>query len=265
MSEKLSISVHILTFNSAETVEKALQSVQNCSDILVIDGGSTDDTVAIAKRYGARVIPQGSEDEQGKPITDFSVVRNAALRETGQSWILSLDSDEYISPELIEEMRAAVSGEPTAYYIPRKYVLADGRIVEHATTYPNERLYFFHRSTVEGWVKPVHERPQLRKGAKTKHFKGASLAPIGSAEEYKERNLRYLAIEAQKSAGKGWGHWFVHRVLHTLRSRLIALVRLILIWIIPHKGTRMPPKQELLRFWYGWKLIVATRPRTSSQ
>ena len=70
MSNKLPISVHVLTFNSAETLERALLTVQNCREILIIDGGSTDGTIEVAENYGAKIIPQGSE--QGKPISNFS-------------------------------------------------------------------------------------------------------------------------------------------------------------------------------------------------
>lgn len=260
MSEKLPISVHILTFNSAATVERALKSALGFKEIIVLDGGSTDGTLAIAKKYDAIVLPQGPQEEQGKRIEDFSAVRNRALAASTQPWILALDSDEYLSQELRSELPKAVSGSPAAYYVPRKYVLADGRVVDYATTYPNERLYFFHRDAVTGWVKPVHERPQIREGMPVKRFKGASLAPLGTPEEYREKNLRYLQIEVKKSVGKSWGNWLVHRVLHTLRSRLIALARLALIWLVPRRGVRLPLRQELLRFWYGWKLIVATCP-----
>jgi glycosyltransferase involved in cell wall biosynthesis len=260
MSEKLPISVHILTLNSADTVEKALQSAEGCAEILVIDGGSTDGTLEIAQKYGATVLPQGPESTQGKRIEDFSAVRNIALRASTQPWVLALDSDEYLSQEILSELPKVVSGSPAAYYVPRKYVLADGRVVDYATTYPNERLYLFHRDAVQQWIKPVHERPQVREGMPTKRLKGASLAPLSPIEEYKEKNLRYLQIEVKKSAGKGWGNWFIHRVLHTLRSRLIALIRLSLIWLVPRKGVRLPLRQELLRFWYGWKLICATCP-----
>ncbi|PIQ76808.1 hypothetical protein COU78_00715 [Candidatus Peregrinibacteria bacterium CG10_big_fil_rev_8_21_14_0_10_49_24] len=260
MSEKLPISAHILTFNSAATVERALKSAQNCAEIIVVDGGSTDGTFDIAKKYGATVLPQGPKDSQGKRIEDFSAVRNIALLASTQPWVLALDSDEYLSQELQHELSKAASSTPAAYYVPRKYVLGDGRVVDHATTYPNERLYFFHRDAVKEWVKPVHERPQIREGIPVKRLKGASLAPLGTLEEYKEKNLRYLQIEVKKSAGKGWGNWILHRVLHTLRSRLIALVRLALIWLLPRRGVRLPLRQELLRFWYGWKLIVATCP-----
>ena len=57
MSEKLQISVHILTFNSAKTLSEALKSVKDVAEILVIDGGSADATLKIAQEQGARVLP----------------------------------------------------------------------------------------------------------------------------------------------------------------------------------------------------------------
>lgn len=262
MNEKLPISVHILTFNSAKTLERTLKSVTNCAEILLIDGGSTDGTLEIASRFGCVVVPQGTAEEQGKPVIDFSIARNQGLKYAKQPWILSVDSDEYISSELQQELSDVIASqpEPAAYLLPRRYVLENGTVVMHATTYPNERLYFFHRDVVSRWIKPVHERPELKPDTPIKRLKGASLAPIGTIEEYKEKNLRYLAIEAERDRGKGWMHWFRHRLLHTIRSRLIGLVRLLWIWLLPHGGKRLPLKHELMRFWYGWKLIVSTIP-----
>jgi len=254
---KLPISVHVLTWNSGATLKQALESVKDCEEILVLDGGSTDDTCDIAKEFGATIIQQ----EDKGPIENFAAVRNQVLAKANQPWVLALDSDEYISPELLDELREiSGSNEPTAYFIPRIYVLPDGRRVDHATTYPNKRLYFFHQDAVDQWIKPVHERPQLNAGIQTKDCKGPSLAPVGTAEEYRTKNLRYLKIEQGKSKGKGWGDWLIHRVLHTLRSRLIGLIKLLWIWLVPKKGVKMPLKLELARFWYGWKLIVATCP-----
>ncbi len=258
----LPVSVHILTWNSSKTLEQALQSVLPCAEKLIIDGGSTDDTLKIAEKYGAKVIAQRPDAEQGKALTDFSIARNQGLNAATQPWILALDSDEYASEELMEEVaRITQKDEQAVYYVPRKYVLEDGSIVEYATTYPNERMYFFHKDAVIQWVKPVHERIEVKAGMPVHHLKGASLAPIGTVEEYKLKNLRYLQIEIEKSKGKSVGHWFKHRLWHTFRSRMIALVKLILIWIIPRKGKRLPLKHELVRFWYGWKLIAATFPR----
>ncbi|MDA1209168.1 MAG: glycosyltransferase family 2 protein [bacterium] len=254
---KLPISVHILTWNSAATLKCALESVKDCEEIIVLDGGSTDTTCDIAKEYGATIIQQ----ENTGPIHDFAAVRNQVLARANQPWILSLDSDEYLSEELQLELKQITQNpQPLAYFIPRVYVLPDGRRVDYATTYPNKRLYFFHQDAIEQWIKPVHERPALQPGTKAIDCKGPSLAPLGSVEEYRAKNLRYLKIEKEKSKGKGWIDWLINRVFHTLRSRLIGLLRLLWIWCIPRKGVRMPLKLEIARFWYGWKLIVGTCP-----
>jgi hypothetical protein len=132
--------------------------------------------------------------------------------------------------------------------------------VEHATTYPNERIYFFHRDAITQWIKPVHERVELRGNVPTKHFQGPSLAPLGNLSDYTEKANRYLQIERERSRGKGWGHWLRHRLYHTFRSRTYAIVKLLWIWLIPRKGKRLPLSQELIRIWYGVKLVVITCP-----
>jgi hypothetical protein len=261
MSE-LPISVHILTWNSASTLRRALESVKHCRQILLIDGGSTDETAKIADEYDATIIAQ---PHPGKPIMDFAAARNEGLRHATEPWIFSLDSDEYASPALMEELGkiATECKESAAYLVLRKYVLPTGEAVGHASTYPNHRLYFFHRDAVTGWIKPVHERPALKPGAPIHLLRNACLAPIGTIEEYKAKNLRYIRIEAMQSAGKGWGYWLVHRLLHTLRSRAVALIRLLGIWLLPHRGKRLPLRYEMARFWYGWRLIVETAPGKS--
>lgn len=263
MSDAPPISVHILTWNAARTLGRALASVRGFQEILVIDGGSTDDTLAIASAAGARVIPQRSAEAQGKPLSDFSEARNRGLRETTLPWILVLDSDEVISPELREELARIARTEtvPAAYGIPRRYVLPNGSIITNATTYPNEHLYFFHRDAIDRWIKPVHERVLLKPAVPVKHLHGASLAPLLSLDEYKLKNRQYIAIEAEQSRGKGWCFWLVHRLLHTLRSRAIATGKLLWIWLLPHRGKRLPLRHEMLRYWYAWQLVRETMPR----
>jgi len=256
----LPISAHVLTLNAGRTLRRALASVRRCAEILVIDGGSTDDTLAIARECGARVIPQGTAP--GKRIEDFAAVRNRGLDAATQPWILALDSDEELSEELQQEIasltRTAVG--PAAYRVPRRYVLGNGTIIRHATTYPNERIYFFHRNAATRWMKPVHERIGLRDGIPVRHLKGTSLAPLGTVADYRKKAKLYLRIEKERSRGRGWGHWLRRRVFHTLRSRAFAFLKLLWIWLIPRKGKRLPLEQEMIRFWYGWRLIVETCP-----
>ncbi|HLD71797.1 MAG TPA: glycosyltransferase family 2 protein, partial [Candidatus Peribacteraceae bacterium] len=224
---KLPLSVHILTFQSEETLPRALGSVSEAREILVIDGGSTDRTVQIAEAAGALVVPQRPKEKQGTQTKDFSGARNVGLKSTSEEWILALDSDEYASEELMTEIRTIIAaGTKCACYIPRRYMLKDGRKVTHATTYPNERIYFFHRDTVKQWIKPVHERVELVRGTQTKHLKGASLAPLGSLQEYRRKNARYLTLEQARWKDATFGEWFVRVFLRTLKSRIIATIRL---------------------------------------
>jgi glycosyltransferase involved in cell wall biosynthesis len=257
MSDLIPISVHILTYNSGETLENALMSIKDCEEILVIDGGSTDNTLDLASKYNAKVI---SQETTGR-INDFSKVRNLALANTSKDWILALDSDEVATVELMESIKEAVKkNEIAAYNVTRKYTLNDGRVVDFASTYPNKRLYFFHKNAVSKWLKPVHERPELKESVPVYDLEGECLAPLGNNELYWKKNNSYLKLEREKSKNKGWKHWFINRLLHTTRSRAIATARIILIWGIPRKGVRLPLRYEIARLIYGIKLIVVTCP-----
>lgn len=262
MAEHLPLSVHILTRNSAATLPRALESLPPAAELLVADGGSTDETRTIAEGAGARLLHQPTAG----PITDFSAARSMLLQETTQPWVLVLDSDEELSPALREEIMAVIRNpatQPGAWWVPRRYRMPDGRIITHASTYPNARIYFFHRSVAERWIKPVHEKILLQPGTPIGWFHGWTIADLPTVAEFREKNLRYLRIEAQDAPSPSLLHWFRHRLLHTLRSRCIALIRLAWIWLLPHPGAvRLPLRHEALRFWYAWRLIVMTFPRS---
>jgi hypothetical protein len=112
---------------------------------------------------------------------------------------------------------------------------------------------------VREWIKPVHERPEVVPGTPVLHLRHASLAPLGTPADFRAKNERYLRIEAARDTG-GYATWLRRRVWHTLRSRLIAAVRLCGIWLIPRRGVRLPLRYELPRFGYGWRLIWVTCP-----
>ena len=269
MSKQLPVSVHILTWNSGKTLESALRSVEGCAEILVIDGGSTDDTLPIAERYGARTLPQRFPGAQGQPLMNFAAARTVGLEQATQTWILCLDSDEKMSSDAMEEISAIVNRTPSkpvpelaAYRVPRQYTLEDGTVVLRASTYPNERIYFFHRDAVERWEKPVHERVVLKPGTMLRRLHSGSLAPLPPLSVFYSKLNQYLRIEVQEAKGKGWELW-IRRVLRTLRGRAVASLRLIRIWVLPGNGARLPMSYEMARFWYSWKLIVMTCPLSS--
>lgn len=130
---KIPCSISILTFNSGATLRRCLDSVREFDDIVVCDGGSTDDTVSIANDYGCRIIYQDQcFKNPNNTIADFSGVRNQQLDAARFDWFMFIDSDEYISEGLVEEIREVVArdlSQPAIFMVPRKYV-RDGYVID---------------------------------------------------------------------------------------------------------------------------------------
>ena len=101
-AQPLPVSVVIPTLNEAPRIEAAIESVRWADEVLVADGGSTDDTAAIAARTGARVIPA--------PGRTVGQQRNAAIERARNEWILALDADERATEELRESLAELCNG-----------------------------------------------------------------------------------------------------------------------------------------------------------
>jgi glycosyltransferase involved in cell wall biosynthesis len=92
----LPLTLVVITYNEAKNIARCLDSVPFAAEKLVIDSGSTDDTVAVAQAHGARVVQQA--------WLGFGPQRNFATTQCSNEWILALDADEYLSPELAAEL-----------------------------------------------------------------------------------------------------------------------------------------------------------------
>ena len=90
------LTLVVMTYNEAKSIARCLDSVPFAGEKLVIDSGSTDNTVAIAQAHGARVVEQA--------WLGFGPQRNFATTQCSNAWILALDADEYLSPELAAEL-----------------------------------------------------------------------------------------------------------------------------------------------------------------
>ena len=127
----MSISVVILTLNEEVNLAGCLESVRWCDDVVVLDSFSSDATVEIAARYGARVVKRAFDD--------YASQRNHALSlEYRHSWLLMLDADERVPVELQREMQAAVSAATPAvalFRMRRKDHLF-GRWIRGSSGYP---------------------------------------------------------------------------------------------------------------------------------
>lgn len=171
MSKPITLSCILITKNAAETLARTLASVAELADeIIVADDCSTDETVAIAEIYGARVIhsPEPSEGKQ----------RVVSLNAARGKWVLCLDSDEVVSPELDTEIKTIIAasghvkaqGEtpakhhtPVGYFIPYTNFFL-GRPVRHGgESYQSLRL--FRRDSVTVDVQPIHATFVLTRGS----------------------------------------------------------------------------------------------------
>jgi glycosyltransferase involved in cell wall biosynthesis len=146
-----SLSVTVITKNEAANIEACLRSVPFADQVVVLDSGSTDDTVRIARSLGAEV--SINPDWQG-----FGVQKNRALALATSDWVLSLDADERLSPELQAEIRAVLDAPAfDAYSFPRLSSYC-GQYMHHSGWYPDRVTRLFRRQTAQFSDDLVHER-----------------------------------------------------------------------------------------------------------
>lgn len=254
MSTKIPCTVAILTRNSGSTLARALKSVVDFAEIIVCDGGSTDDTLAIAQTYGARVIPQDSQycDAQGR-LTHWAGVRNQTLSAASYQWFLFLDSDEYLSPQVVEEIRQASVGKAAAYWVPRKFEY-QGKIIDCAVTYPSVQMRFFSRHVTNRFIKEVHEKIELKESITPATLNAYMVVPLPErAEELHVKWCRYLSIEKERRAPTSFVQW-IRIATHELGVGGLYLLRLLRIRLFC-RGTKLPVRFELARVWYQWALV----------
>ena len=144
--------VLILAKNEEKNIADVIENAQRCSkEIIIIDSGSTDNTVGLAEALGARVVFRAWDN-------DFAAQRNFALSQTDAEWVLYLDADERLNADLISAIKSKMTNpELKQYKIVRKSV-AFGHKFNYGVLRPDFVTRLFPREKVE-WVNKVHERP----------------------------------------------------------------------------------------------------------
>ena len=151
--KRATLSVAIITFNEEENILRTLASVKDIAyEIIVVDSGSTDRTVEIAKGFGAKVF---IEEWKG-----FAAQKNSALDKCTCDWILSLDADEEVSNELAEEIpRWFPDPYDWGFWIGRRNFFL-GKWIKHGGFYPDRKLRLFKNKFVRFEDRAVHEDVQ---------------------------------------------------------------------------------------------------------
>jgi glycosyltransferase involved in cell wall biosynthesis len=147
----MSVSVIVITKNEESNIERCLASVSWADEIVVLDSGSTDDTVAICRKYTQHV---HQTDWPG-----FGPQKNRALERVSGEWVLSLDADEWVTPASRTEITRAME-EPqdaVAFRLPRLSSFC-GRFMRHSGWWPDHVVRLFRRGSAKFSDDAVHER-----------------------------------------------------------------------------------------------------------
>lgn len=195
--ERPKISATVITFNEADRITACLASLAFCDEIVVVDSGSTDSTREIAEAAGARVLV--------RPFDGFRSQKQYAVEQARHDWILSLDADESLNPELEEAIRAerrrgfaGVAG----YRFARSSEYF-GRYLRHGNAYPDRKLRLFDRRR-GGWrgEREIHETATVDGEVAT--LTGDLLhRPFRSFDHQLAKGMQYAQMMAEHAHGRG--------------------------------------------------------------
>ncbi len=213
------LSVVVISHDAAAQIEACLSSVSFADEILVVDSGSTDQTLDIAHKLGARVLE--------KEWLGFGRQKQFAVAAAANDWVLCLDADERVS----EALKAAILAELAA---PRANACAMarcnrflGRWLRHGEGYPDWSVRLFHRGHARWSEDAVHEKvlsdePPLRLTGDLLHDSAESL------HKYLEKQNRYTTLQAAQLLAVGHNGG----VGYLLFSPLLRFVKFYLL----HRG-----------------------------
>jgi hypothetical protein len=198
MSGPLPLSLCVITRDAAAQLADCLASVPFAGEIVVVDSGSSDDTLEIAVRFGARVLVQA--------WLGFGPQKNFAVGAARHDWVLCLDADEALSPQLAASIRAAFAhGEPPAavagYTMARRNRFL-GRWLAHGEGYPDWNLRLFDRRRARWTEDPVHEN--VVADGRVERIAGDLMhASAESLDAYMAKQNRYTTLQAEALHARG--------------------------------------------------------------
>ena len=210
------LSAVLITRNAAALLEPCLESVAFADEIVVVDSGSTDATAEIAQRRGARIVQ--------KEWLGFGRQKQFAVEQARHDWVLCLDADERVSPQLAASIRAALAA-PVApvYRMPRRNRFL-GRWLAHGEGYPDWSPRLFNRMNARWSDDLVHEKVLFAVTPGT--LQGDLLHDsYDDLSAYLERQNRYTTLAARQAYERGRSAG----VAHLLLSPVVRFIKFYLL------------------------------------
>ncbi len=219
----MKISVALITLNEELSLPRTLESVRPLvrdgqGEIIVVDSGSTDRTLEIARSFGAIVFTE--------PWKGFAAQKNSAMEKATGDWVLQLDADEELEPDLTPEIDAAIqqSREQLGFWIPRKNFFL-GRWIRHGGFYPDPKLRLIRRSA--GKFEEYGAHPTIKVNGPTGRLKHALIHnAYPTLRGYIEHMNSYSSSGAEVAVAKG--HRSFNLINIVLRPKLTFIYNYIL-------------------------------------
>jgi len=202
------LSVTIIAWNEEERLRACLESVAWADEIIVVDAESSDKTVQVARELTDKIWV--------RPWPGFTAQKNFALDQATGSWVLALDADERITPELGERIRGIVraDGPADGYSIPRKNMFW-GAWVRHGGLYPDCQLRLFRRAAGRFVDSAVHESVRVQGRVETLGEPMLHHSYRG-LEDFVGRSNRYSTLAAHQIVARGGRAGLAELVLRPL-------------------------------------------------
>lgn len=197
MSQPLPLSGVVITFNEADRIARCIASMRAvCDDVLVLDSGSTDGTVDIARALGARV--------EHRDWDGFARQKNAAIERARHPWVLLLDADEWLEPDAQARLRALFTGELEQadcwLLLRRTHFLGHAM---RAGSFAREPVHRLFRSHLRHGLVPVHEYLDVE-GARVRRCDVVLEHDTARSEaEYRDKLARYARLWAGQRIAEG--------------------------------------------------------------
>ncbi len=185
------VTTIIATLDEELHIGRCVRSVADLGPVFVVDAGSSDATAEIARTSGAAVVQhqwEGYSDQKNWALGSLPITTE---------WVLFLDADEYLTPELIAEIRLrVVEGRYDAFYIPRMNIFM-GTVLRHAWWYPDHQLRLFRAARGRFETRAVHESVLI--DGETGFIESTLFHEnLKGIDAFIARHLRYAGLEAHE-------------------------------------------------------------------
>jgi glycosyltransferase involved in cell wall biosynthesis len=209
------LSVTVITLNEEANIKLCLESVKEVADeIIIVDSGSTDKTLEIAKAFKPKVF--------FRKFDNYANQKNFAAQKATGNWIFSIDADEKITRELASQIRLAITSlHINGYLIPRRNFIL-GAEIKHTRWSPDRHIWLWKKNSGR-WQGDVHEEVVVK--GLVKNLSGAKLHySYKTVYEFQKANVRYAKLQAGQLVKNGQQFSLIHFLVDPGKEFLIRFI-----------------------------------------